>query len=142
MNFEHIKKNIRGQIRENVSLKEYNTWKVGGKAEYFFEPKDLKDLKFFLANFQKTNITFLGNGSNVLIRDGGIKGCVICLKNTLKDYKIINDDEISFEAGFSCMKIAQITARNNFSGLEFLCGIPGSLGGALAMNAGCYGGNV
>ena len=142
MNFEHIKKNIRGQIRENVSLKEYNTWKVGGEAEYFFEPKDLKDLKFFLANFQKTNITFLGNGSNVLIRDGGIKGCVICLKNTLKDYKIINDDEISFEAGFSCMKIAQITARNNFSGLEFLCGIPGSLGGALAMNAGCYGGNV
>jgi len=142
MNFEHIKKNIRGQIRKNVSLKEYNTWKVGGKAEYFFEPKDLKDLKFFLANFQKTNITFLGNGSNVLIRDGGIKGCVICLKNTLKDYKIINDGEISFEAGFSCMKIAQITARNNFSGLEFLCGIPGSLGGALAMNAGCYGGNV
>ena len=142
MNFEHIKKNIRGQIRENVSLKEYNTWKVGGKAEYFFEPYDLNDLKFFLANFQKTNITFLGNGSNVLIRDGGIKGCVICLKNTLKDYKIINDDEISFEAGFSCMKIAQITARNNFSGLEFLCGIPGSLGGALAMNAGCYGGNV
>ena len=142
MNFEHIKKNIRGQIRKNVSLKEYNTWKVGGKAEYFFEPKDLKDLKFFLANFQKTNITFLGNGSNVLIRDGGIKGCVICLKNTLKDYKIINDVEISFEAGFSCMKIAQITARNNCSGLEFLCGIPGSLGGALAMNAGCYGGNV
>ena len=49
MNFEHIKKNIRGQIRENVSLKEYNTWKVGGRAEYFFEPKDLNDLKFFLS---------------------------------------------------------------------------------------------
>ena len=142
MNFEHIKKNIRGQIRENVSLKEYNTWKVGGRAEYFFEPKDLKDLKFFLTNFQKTNITFLGNGSNVLIRDGGIQGCVICLKNTLKDYEVLKDGEISFEAGFSCMKIAQITARNNLSGLEFLCGVPGSLGGALAMNAGCYGGNV
>ena len=113
-----------------------------GKAEYFFEPYDLNDLKFFLANFQKTNITFLGNGSNVLIRDGGIKGCVICLKNTLKDYEVLKDGEISFEAGFSCMKIAQITARNNLSGLEFLCGVPGSLGGALAMNAGCYGGNV
>ena len=139
MNFEHIKKNIRGKIRENVSLKNYNTWKVGGKAEYFFEPYDLNDLKFFLANFQKTNITFLGNGSNVLIRDGGIQGCVICLKNTLKDYEVLKDGEMSFEAGFSCMKIAQITARNNLSGLEFLCGVPGSLGGALAMNAGCYG---
>ena len=58
MNFEHIKKNIRGQIRENVSLKEYNTWKVGGRAEYFFEPKDLKDLKFFLTNFKKQILPF------------------------------------------------------------------------------------
>tara|TARA_B110000305_G_scaffold227148_1_gene275517 strand:+ start:69 stop:938 length:870 start_codon:yes stop_codon:yes gene_type:complete len=132
---------LKGRLRENVSLKDYNTWKIGGKAEYFYEPSDIKDLKLFLELLKNTPVTFLGNGSNVLIRDGGINGCVICLKNTLNNY-FVKDEEYIFEAGLSCMKMAQITARENYEGLEYLCGIPGSLGGALAMNAGCYGGNI
>ena len=140
-NIKNIQKMLKGRLRENVSLKDYNTWKIGGKAEYFYEPSDIKDLKLFLELLQNTPITFLGNGSNVLIRDGGISGCVICLKNTLNNY-FVKDEEYIFEAGLSCMKMAQITARENYEGLEHLCGIPGSLGGALAMNAGCYGGNI
>jgi UDP-N-acetylmuramate dehydrogenase len=140
-NIKNIQKMLKGRLRENVSLKDYNTWKIGGKAEYFYEPSDIKDLKLFLELLQNTPITFLGNGSNVLIRDGGISGCVICLKNTLNNY-FVKDEEYIFEAGLSCMKMAQITARENYEGLEYLCGIPGSLGGALAMNAGCYGGNI
>ena len=140
-NIKKIQKMLKGRLREDVSLKDYNTWKIGGKAEYFYEPSDIKDLKLFLELLQNTPITFLGNGSNVLIRDGGISGCVICLKNTLNNY-FVKDEEYIFEAGLSCMKMAQITARENYEGLEYLCGIPGSLGGALAMNAGCYGGNI
>ena len=140
-NIKNIQKMLKGRLRENVSLKDYNTWKIGGKAEYFYEPSDIKDLKLFLELLQNTPVTFLGNGSNVLIRDGGINGCVICLKNTLNNY-FVKDEEYIFEAGLSCMKMAQITAKENYEGLEHLCGIPGSLGGALAMNAGCYGGNI
>ena len=137
-NIKKIQKTLRGRLRENVSLKDYNTWKVGGKAEYFYEPIDLEDLKLFLELLDNTPIILLGNGSNVLIRDGGIEGCVICLKKTLNNYSF-KDEEYIFEAGLSCMKMAQITARENYAGLEFLCGIPGSLGGALAMNAGAFG---
>jgi UDP-N-acetylmuramate dehydrogenase len=141
-NIEIIKEKIKGKIVKNKSLKDYNTWKVGGEAEYFYEPKSIEDLKIFLNLVKDTEITFLGNGSNVLIRDDGIEGCVVCLKNTFNNYKINKNNEIIIEAGLSCMKIAQITAKKNYTGLEFLCGIPGSLGGALAMNAGCYGGNI
>ena len=140
-NIKNIQKMLRGRLRENVSLKDYNTWKVGGKAEYFYEPFNLEDLRLFFELLENTPIILLGNGSNVLIRDGGIDGCVICLKKTLNNYSYKNEEYI-FEAGLSCMKMAQITARENYTGLEFLCGIPGSLGGALAMNAGCYGGNI
>jgi len=139
---ELIEKKVKGKLRKNISLKDYNTWKIGGNAELFFEPLDINDLQIFLSLNNDLDITFLGNGSNVLIRDGGVKGCVICLKNTLKGYKVLKNGEFIFEAGLSCMKIAQITANENFTGLEFLCGIPGSLGGALLMNAGCYDGNI
>ena len=137
-----IEKNLKGRLRKNISLKKYNTWKVGGNAEYFYEPYDLDDLKIFLKLVKKEHVTFLGNGSNVLIRDSGIKGFVVCLKNTLNNFYKGNDGIFKFEAGLSCMKIAQISTNQNFSGLEFLCGIPGTLGGALRMNAGCYGENI
>ncbi len=139
---DFVKQNIKGKLRKDVSLKQYNTWKVGGNAEYLFEPDDLNDLKIFLNFVKGERITFLGNGSNVLIRDGGVKGFVVCLKNSFNNFFTDSEGIFTFEAGLSCMKIAQITARANFSGLEFLCGIPGTLGGALRMNAGCYGGNI
>ena len=137
-----IEKNLKGRLRKNISLKKYNTWKVGGNAEYFYEPYDLDDLKIFLKLVKNEHVTFLGNGSNVLIRDSGIKGFVVCLKNSLNNFYRGNNGIFTFEAGLSCMKIAQISANQSFSGLEFLCGIPGTLGGALRMNAGCYGENI
>lgn len=139
---DKITKKVKGKLRENVSLKDYNTWKVGGKAEYFFEPHDLEDLKIFLNLTSDEKVTFLGNGSNVLIRDNGIKGYVVCLKKSLNNFQIYGKNKFIFEAGLSCMKIAQISAKHNLTGLEFLCGVPGTLGGALKMNAGCYGGNI
>ncbi|MAR77420.1 MAG: UDP-N-acetylenolpyruvoylglucosamine reductase [Gammaproteobacteria bacterium] len=137
-----IKQNVKGKIKKDISLKNYNTWKVGGNAEYFYEPDNLNDLTVFLNLVKDEQVTFLGNGSNVLIRDKGIKGFVVCLKNSLNNFSFDKEGIFTFEAGLSCMKIAQISARKNFSGLEFLCGIPGTLGGALRMNAGCYGGNI
>ncbi len=139
---DKITQKVKGNLRKNISLKEYNTWKVGGKAEYFFEPHDLEDLKIFLNLTLDEKVTFLGNGSNVLIRDSGIKGYVVCLKKSLNNFHIDGKNKFIFEAGLSCMKIAQISAKENFTGLEFLCGVPGTLGGALKMNAGCYGGNI
>ncbi len=139
---DKISKKIKGNLRKNISLKKYNTWKVGGKAEYFFEPEDLEDLKIFLNLTSGEKVTFLGNGSNVLIRDNGIEGYVVCLKKSFNNHHINSENKFIFEAGLSCMKIAQISAKQNFTGLEFLCGIPGTLGGALKMNAGCYGGNI
>ena len=139
---DKISKKVKGNLRKDISLKEYNTWKVGGKAEYFFEPDDLEDLKIFLNLTLDEKVTFLGNGSNVLIRDSGIKGYVVCLKKSLNNFHIDGKNKFIFEAGLSCMKIAQISAKENFTGLEFLCGVPGTLGGALKMNAGCYGGNI
>ncbi len=137
-----IKQKVKGRLRKDVSLKEFNTWKVGGNAEFLFEPYNLEDLKIFLDLVSNEKITFLGNGSNVLIRDNGIEGFVVCLKNSLNNFYLGDDGNFTFEAGLSCMKIAQITARENYEGLEFLCGIPGTLGGALRMNAGCNGGNI
>ena len=139
---DKITQKVKGNLRKNISLKEYNTWKVGGKAEYFFEPHDLEDLKIFLNLTLDEKVTFLGNGSNVLIRDSGIKGYVVCLKKSLNNFHIDGKNKFIFEAGLSCMKIAQISAKENFTGLEFMCGVPGTLGGALKMNAGCYGGNI
>jgi len=139
---DKISKKVKGNLRKNVSLRPYNTWKVGGKAEYLFEPEDLEDLKIFLNLTYEEKVTFLGNGSNVLIRDNGIEGYVICLKKSLNNHYINSESKFIFEAGLSCMKIAQISAKQNYTGLEFLCGVPGTLGGALKMNAGCYGGNI
>ena len=83
---ERIKQDIRGKFRENVSLKDYNTWKVGGSAQFLYEPYDLEDLKSFLKITKKEKITFIGNGSNVLIRDKGVEGYVVCLKDSLNNY--------------------------------------------------------
>ena len=141
-NIDKISKKVRGNLRKGVSLKDYNTWKVGGSAEYFFEPEDLEDLKIFLNLIYGEKVTFLGNGSNVLIRDNGVEGYVVCLKKSLNNHHINSENRFIFEAGLSCMKIAQISAKQNYTGLEFLCGVPGTLGGALKMNAGCYGGNI
>lgn len=131
---------LRGKLEENVSLARYTSWKVGGVADVLFQPADLQDLQNYLQGLDaSTPITWLGRGTNVLIRDGGIRGVVIMMHNCLNQIQINDNGSIRAEVGVSCAKLARFSAENEQQGGEFLAGIPGTVGGALAMNSGAYG---
>ncbi|MEM7401530.1 MAG: UDP-N-acetylmuramate dehydrogenase [Pseudomonadota bacterium] len=131
---------LRGKLEENVSLARYTSWKVGGVADVLFQPADLQDLQNYLQGLDaSTPITWLGRGTNVLIRDGGIRGVVIMMHNCLNQIQINDNSSIRAEVGVSCAKLARFSAENEQQGGEFLAGIPGTVGGALAMNSGAYG---
>ena len=133
---------IRGKLLFDVSLSKYNTWGVGGNAECVFHPADVDDLSNFLAhNDADMPITWLGLGSNVLIRDGGIAGVVIVTQGGLNEFEFMQD-KIYAQAGVSCAKLARAAVAKNLTGIEFMAGIPGTVGGALAMNAGAFGGQT
>lgn len=135
--------NLRGQLRAAEPLANYTTWRVGGRADWFYEPMDLADLLAFLPRVPaELPLFWLGLGSNVLIRDGGIRGVVIATSGLLNEINAVNETSWRFEAGVSCAKVARVTAREHLGGAEFLAGIPGTLGGALAMNAGAWGGET
>jgi UDP-N-acetylmuramate dehydrogenase len=133
---------IRGSYRSNADLSKTNWFQVGGNAEILFRPKDVDDLCWFLKNISKDiPVTILGVGSNVIIKDGGILGVVIKLSGEFA--KITNqDDIISAGAAALCSNVANYSKNAGLANLEFLTGIPGSIGGAIAMNAGCYGGDI
>jgi UDP-N-acetylmuramate dehydrogenase len=135
---------LRGRLVRNASLAEYNSWRVGGCADILYIPADLNDLSHFLQQLPKDIPVFwLGLGSNVLIRDGGVEGAVIVTQGALMNMSIQElDGLVRAEAGVSCAQVARHTARHGLTGLEFMAGIPGTVGGALAMNAGCYGGET
>ncbi len=129
---------VRGTYRFNVDLSKTNWFRVGGKAQILFLPKDADDLAFFLKNHpQDLPLTILGVGSNVIIRDGGIEGVVIKLGG---GFNQINYQTNILSIGGSCLcsNAALYSKINGLTNLEFLTGIPGSIGGAIAMNAGCY----
>lgn len=128
---------MRGIWYENHNLAMYTTWKIGGNAEYFYIPHDVDDLQNVLSQIpQDMPITWLGNGSNVLIRDTGIKGLVICLKNTLQKCVLQNSNLIYAEAGCKLHALLKLGVQNNMLDMLFLTGIPATFGGALYMNAG------
>ncbi len=135
---------LRGRLMRNESLAEYNSWRVGGSAEMLYIPADLPDLAIFLQQQPAdVPIFWLGLGSNVLIRDGGMAGVVIVTQGALANMTTQEADRlVRAEAGVSCAQLARYTARQGLTGLEFMAGIPGTVGGALAMNAGCYGGET
>ncbi len=119
-------------------LKKYTWFKVGGNAEVLFTPQDITELKTFLIHCPKTiPITTIGAGSNLLIRDGGIEGVVISTRK-LKKISCYNNI-VTAQSGVLDMEVARNTAKNSIKGFEFLIGIPGSIGGAIKMNAGSYG---
>lgn len=137
-----MKKNIaKGQLHYNVSLKPMTVWQIGGAAEKLYWPKDLNDLGQLLKQLPPSEpITWLGIGSNVLIDDAGIQGTVIITAGALQTLTLQVDGSVRAEAGVSCAQVARFAARNGIGkGAEFLSGIPGSIGGALFMNAGCFG---
>ncbi len=133
----------RGKVLLNASLAKYNTWGVGGKAECIFQPADLEDLSGFLArNPENVPVTWLGLGSNVLIREGGISGIIIVTQGCINKIQIHDDSRVEAQAGVACAKLARTIVSKGLTGIEFMAGIPGTIGGALAMNAGAFGGQT
>lgn len=134
---------MRGRLLKNTSLADYTSWRVGGPAESLYIPSDSNDLAVFLKQLPEDEpLLWLGLGSNVLIRDRGVEGVVIVTQGALHSLTQIDELTIRAEAGVACAQLARYTARLGLTGLEFMAGIPGTVGGALAMNAGCWGGET
>jgi UDP-N-acetylmuramate dehydrogenase len=134
---------LRGVMRTNERLSRHTVWGIGGPAERFYEPADVEDLALFLSTLQEHEpIFWLGLGSNLLVRDGGIDGTVIYTGNGLGSVEPAGENKVRAEAGAACPKLARRCAQLGFAGAEFFVGIPGTVGGALAMNAGAFGGET
>ncbi len=134
---------LRGEWRQREPLCDHTSWRVGGPAERMYLPADLEDLLNLLRSLPAEEPLFwLGLGSNLLVRDGGLKGTVICTKNRLKSIRRVGADRIYAQVGVPCALIARFCGEQGLIGAEFLAGIPGTLGGALAMNAGAFGGET
>lgn len=133
---------VRGEIHFGESMAKHTSWRTGGSADYWFTPKDKTDLAAFLTVLPNdVPLLWTGLGSNLLVRDGGIRGAVVCTRG-LSSIRTTINGEVEAEAGVACAKVAKHCVRAGLSGAEFLAGIPGTVGGALAMNAGAYDGET
>jgi UDP-N-acetylmuramate dehydrogenase len=127
----------------NEPLSKYTTWRIGGPADRLYKPAGINDLALFLKQCDtKEPLMWLGLGSNSLVRDQGVSGTVILTQGCLNGLELVGDDLIRVEAGVSCAKMARFSARLGLHGGEFWAGIPGTMGGALRMNAGCFQGET
>ena len=143
MKQELIKK-FNGNIFSDIQLSKYSWFNLGGPAELFFKPESNKQLVEFLKDVKKSKlkITILGAGSNTLIRDNGIKGVVIKLGSAFSKIELVDYDTIEVGAATLDRKISSFAKDNSIGNLEFLSCIPGSIGGAVIMNSGCYGNDI
>ena len=131
---------VMGKILFNFNMSALTWLKTGGEAKVFFSPSDSIDLQNFLIKLdKKIPVYALGGGSNTLFRDFGYDGIVIKLNKKFDYMNIINEKEIKVGAATNCIKLSRVLANNGIAGLEFLSGIPGTVGGAIKMNAGAYG---
>lgn len=131
---------LRGTLRSNVAMSQHTSWRAGGYAERVYQPADLADLIVFLRTLPADGpVVAVGLGSNLLVRDGGLRGTVLLLHAALTEMHIEANGSIYVQAGVTGAKLARFAAKHNLRGAEFFAGIPGTLGGMLAMNAGCYG---
>ena len=137
--------NITGKdnVRINEPMKNHTTFKIGGPAQYYVTPESVTQIQEVVSLCRNMNIPLhvIGNGSNILVGDDGVDGVVLALFNTFSDYEI-KDNVITAQAGMSLIKLAVIALREGLTGLEFASGIPGSVGGAVYMNAGAYDGQM
>jgi len=134
---------VRGVIKTNEPMSKHTSWRVGGPAQVFFKPADLNDLIVFLQQQDaETEILYLGLGSNLLVRDGGINGVVIAMQGINQTLTQSDKTRVRVDAGVSCAKTARFCLTHNLPQAAFLAGIPGTMGGALAMNAGAFGGET
>jgi UDP-N-acetylenolpyruvoylglucosamine reductase len=133
---------LRGTLSRNVSLARYTSWRCGGAGDRLYIPADRDDLAAFIRQLPAGEpLTVIGLGSNLLVRDGGVRGTIVLLHTALATLELV-DGLIHAEAGVTSPKVARFAATHGLAGAEFLAGIPGTIGGALAMNAGCYGGET
>lgn len=139
LNFE-LEKKFEKELNKDINLSNYSWFNLGGNAEYFFKAKNKNYLKEFLKETNKINLktTILGAGSNILFRDNGVKGAVIKLTQDFSYIKIIDKNILEVGAATLDRKLANFAKDNNLGNLEFLSCIPGSIGGAIVMNSGCY----
>lgn len=132
-----------GELRENEPMSRHTSWRVGGPAELFFIPASLAGLSQFLAELDPaTDIFWHGVGSNLLVRDGGIRGVVISASKILRSIERVESLFVKAGSGVPCTQLARHCLRWEIGPAEFFAGIPGTVGGALAMNAGAHGGET
>ena len=133
----------RGIMRRDELMSRHTSWRVGGPADCYFEPADREDLIQFVRCLAADEpVLWLGLGSNLLVRDGGYRGTVISLHGALDELRRESDKRIYAQAGVHCARLAKFVERERLAGLGFMAGIPGTVGGALAMNAGAWGGET
>jgi UDP-N-acetylmuramate dehydrogenase len=131
------------RVKRNEPMSRHTSWHVGGPAEVYFNPRDREELCSFLRHLEpNVPIRWVGLGSNLLVRDGGIEGVVISTHGTLDRLERRSETNVYVEAGVACARIAKQCIRWGLGPAEFFAGIPGTMGGALAMNAGAFGGET
>ena len=135
--------NVRGEVRVNEPMSKHTSWRVGGPAESFFVPASIDDLSVFLRDLpDAVPVFWFGVGSNLLVRDGGIRGVVISAARILRDIDRVEHYAVRAGSGVPCTQLARQCIRWGLGPSEFFAGIPGTVGGALAMNAGAHGGET
>lgn len=139
----HNRGSLRGQLRVNEPMSKHTSWRVGGCADCFYLPADIADLAMYLNSLDAEQpVHWLGLGSNLLVRDAGIRGCVIATSGALNHIQMVGEHRVRVDAGVAGAKVARFTVDHGLTGAQFLAGIPGTMGGALAMNAGAFGGET
>ncbi len=134
---------LRGRLHIDEPLAKHTSWRLGGPADRYYVPADLDDLQVFLASLEAdVDVLWIGLGSNLLVRDGGIRGAVIAPLGALDRIEQRGAGRVYVECGVSCAKLAKFCNKQGLAGGDFFAGIPGTVGGALAMNAGAFGGET
>lgn len=141
--FQEVMPELRGRLKANSLMSEITWFRVGGPAQLLYTPADEADLSYFMKNKPvDLPITVIGLGSNLLVRDGGIPGIVVRLGRGFNSIEALGDNKIKVGTAVPDMKLARAAAEHGVAGLSFYRGIPGSIGGALRMNAGAHGGET
>ena len=134
---------LRGEVRKNEPMSRHTSWRVGGPAATFYKPADEADLSMFLRGLEtQTPVFWFGLGSNLLVRDGGIEGVVVATSGCFSQLELTGEQEVRVGASVPCTRLARQCVRWGLGPSEFFAGIPGTMGGALAMNAGAHGGET
>ncbi len=137
---EQFAAGLRGTLSREVDMSRHVSWRAGGRADRMYQPADLADLQAFLHAIPANEpVMALGLGSNLLVRDGGLRGTVLLMHGALSEMRMEPDGAVYAQAGVPGAKVARFAAQHSLRGAEFFAGIPGTMGGMLAMNAGCYG---